>query len=168
MIGDVRSEIGPGVVRFTQRPVDIVSVGGGFKQKLRPFLPIVRQSAFGRLERAGIDKVPFFQPGNHCLNRVRLGQRLFGGKHRMHHPKRSEILADQRHHGQDTIVSEFREPFVLGCVKPAFAVTRRQIFADLYQIVSWVEPLWYVTNILAQGLPVTQISGSGQHIDLRA
>src|SRR4030081_3784181 len=55
VIGDIGSEIGVAAVGLDQRPVDVVAIGGGAKQRLFAILIVFDRRSVGRRQAAFVD-----------------------------------------------------------------------------------------------------------------
>ena len=168
MIGDVGGEIGPRPVRLLERPVDIVAELGRAEERLRPRLPIVRQLALGRLERADIDEAALLPAREALVDRPGVDQRALGGEHVVAHAERGEIGADQRHHLRRRR-SRAPAPAILPRSRRARrAVARGERRAGLLEIVAGIEPSGIAPIGLAQRLAIAQMERARERIDLGA
>src|SRR3979490_1695416 len=112
MIGYIGGKIGIGAVGLQKRPIDIVAVGGGAKQRLLAILIVLDRRSLGRRQAALVD-VTF---GTEKIDRFSdtivsgLDQRPLREEDVVRDVERREIALDPLHYHRDRLAPRDTQP----------------------------------------------------------
>src|SRR5579875_1678264 len=80
--------------------------------------------------------------------------------------QRGKIGADHLHHPAGRGSAHIFKPFAFRAPKQPGAISFDKRGTNAFQIIAWVKALWDLSDLPAKRLPVAQIGGTGQNIDL--
>ena len=168
VIGNIRGEICPAAVRFTQRPIDVVTKLGGAEQCLRAWLPVVRRHALGRLQDALVDQPTRCHVGERLIDLAVGDQSQLRREFIEANAKCRQIVTNQVEHRCHGGGTELSQPGVLRRVPPPVAKPRGKCLPERHQIIPRIETFGNIANRLAKRFAIAQVGGPGEHVNLGA
>ena len=170
MIGDVGGEIGVGAVRFDQRTIDVIAIGGGTEQRLDAVLVILDRLALRGRQAALVDVALGTQEidGLGDLVVAGLDQRPLREEHVVLDVQRREIALDHVHHHGDRLGANDRQPGVFRHRLELVAMLGGERLPDRHEIVPRIQPFRDLADVFAKRFAITQEGRACEYIDLRA